>query len=136
MHALVRSILVVLVALVLPTAVTGAESSLTRRDASGPVTVVVTLTAPPAVGAPLTARVVLDTHSVGLDGVEFEQAVVMRTTDDREITPRVENVTGSGHHRQAVLHFPAPAAGGPVRLVVKNVGGVAERTFVWDLARR
>lgn len=136
MHRYLRTAVVVLVALVLWAVITEADPSLTRRDASGPVTVIVTLTAPPAVGAPLTAKVVLDTHSAVLDGIVFDQAVVMRAADDREIAPRVETITGGGHHREAILVFPALAAAGPVRLVVKNVGGVAERTFVWDTAAR
>ena len=49
-----------------------AQEGLTKRDGQGPVSVTVTLTAPPAVGAPVKAKVVLDTHSVGLDGIRFE----------------------------------------------------------------
>lgn len=111
-----------------------AQEGLTKRDGQGPVSVSVTLMAPPAVGAPVKAKVVLDTHSVGLDGIKFEEAVVLRTPDGTDIAPAaVEQATGSGHHREAVLVFPPFAGPGDVRIVVKSVGGVAERSFSWEL---
>jgi hypothetical protein len=70
---------------------------------------------------------------VALDGVAFEQAVVVRTPDGAEVPPTaVEQASGSGHHREAVLVFPPVAQPGPVRILVRNVGGVAERTFLWE----
>lgn len=113
--------------------VSEAQEGLTKRDQQGPVTVVVTLLAPPAAGTPLRIKVVLDTHSVGLDGIAFEQAVAVRAGDGRDVAPTaVEEASGGGHHRQAVLVFPA-AQVGPLRVVVKNIGGVAERSFAWDV---
>jgi hypothetical protein len=129
----------VLGVLVLPLVVLGtwrdsaAQEPLTKRDQQGPVTVVVTLVPPAAPGAPVRAKIVLDTHSVGLDAIAFDRAVTMRT-DGAEVPPTaVEQATGSGHHRQAVLVFPSPAKPGPVHIVVKDVGGVAERSFSWEL---
>jgi hypothetical protein len=116
-----------------PAALSEAQGGLTKRDAQGPVTVVVTLIPPATPGAPIKAKVVLDTHSAGLDGVAFEQAVAIRPLDGAEVPPTaVEQVSGSGHHREAVLVFPPSAQPGTVRIVVKNVGGVAERTFTWE----
>lgn len=110
-----------------------AQDQLTKRDQQGPVTVTVTLVPPPAPGAPLKAKIVLDTHSVGLDGIAFDRAVALRT-DGGEVPPTaVEQATGGGHHREAVLVFPPLAQPGPVRIVVRNVGGVAERAFSWEL---
>ena len=110
-----------------------AQDGLTKRDGRGPVTVVITLTAPPAIGVPVKAKVVLDTHSVALDGIAFEAVVAMRTPDGTDVAPvAIEQATGSGHHREAVVVFPPIAAPGAVRIVVKNVGGVAERSFSWD----
>src|SRR6266496_2255378 len=86
--------------------IASAQDSLVQRDGQGPVTVAVTLAAPPAVGAPIRARVVLDTHSVTLDGVVFDQAVVLRTPDGAEVAPTgVEGAKGSGHHREVVVVF-------------------------------
>ena len=112
---------------------TMAEEGLTRRDRQGPVTVTVTLLAPPTAGVPVRAKVVLDTHSVALDDVTLDQAVALRV-DGGDVAPTsVEQATGSGHHREAVVVFAPLAEPGSVRIVVKNVGGVVERSFAWDL---
>lgn len=114
--------------------IASAQDSLAQRDGQGPVTVIVTLAAPPAVGVPIRATVVLDTHSVALDGVVFDQAVVLRMPDGLEVAPTgVEGGKGSGHHREAVMVFPPVTQQGMVRIVVKNIGGVAERSFGWEL---
>lgn len=113
------------------------QEGLTKRDAQGPVTVLVTLMPSATQGAPIMAKVVLDTHSVGLDGVAFEQAVAIRTADGADVLPSaVEQASGGGHHREAVLVFPPSPQPSRVRIVVKNVGGVAERTFTWESSVR
>lgn len=114
--------------------VTGAQQELTKQDRQGPVTVAVTLMEPPVVGAPLKAKVVLDTHSVGLDSIAFEKAVVLRTSDGTDVAPSAVEASGSGHHREAVLIFPTLTQAGTVRIVVKDVGGVPERSFLWEVA--
>ena len=117
------------------TRVASAEEGLTKRDGQGPVTVAITLAAPPAVGVVLKAKIVLDTHSVALDGVAFDQAVVLRAPDGTEMTPAgVEGAIGGGPHREAVVVFPPLAQPGTVRILVRNVGGVAERSFAWEVA--
>jgi len=110
-----------------------AEEGLTRRDRQGPVTVTVTLLAPPTAGTPVRAKVVLDTHSVALDAVALDEVVALRV-DGGDVAPTsVEQATGSGHHREAVVVFTPLAEPGSVRIVVKNVGGVVERSFAWEL---
>ena len=110
-----------------------AQDGLTKRDAQGPVTVVVTLIPGAVSSAPFRVKVVLDTHSVALDGVAFEQAVAIRIADGAEVAPSaVEQTSGGGHHREAVLVFPPSPQSGSVRIIVRNVGGVAERTFLWE----
>jgi hypothetical protein len=114
---------------------TDAQPLLTQRDGQGAVTVAVTLAALPQVGVPIRATVVLDTHAIALDGTAFERAVVLRTADEVDVAPTgVESVAGGGHHRQAVVSFPSVTQPGTVRIVVKNVGGIAERSFAWELA--
>jgi hypothetical protein len=110
-----------------------AQDPFTKRDQQGPVTVVVTLMPPATAGAPLRAKVVLDTHSVALDGIALDRAVVMRANGIDVPPTAIEQATGGGHHRDAVLVFPVPTQPGPVQIVVKNVGGVAERSFSWEL---
>jgi hypothetical protein len=110
-----------------------AQAALTQRDGQGAVTVAVTLAGPPEVGVPIRVTVVLDTHTVPLDGVAFERAVALRTSEGAEVPPtKVEGLTGSGHHREAVLVFPPVTQRGPVRVVVRNVGGIGERVLVWE----
>lgn len=135
MHSLFRVGIGILAVVLGAVGIAGAQDGLTKRDARGPVTVAVTLLAPPVAGSPLKARVVLDTHSVGLDSIELERAVTLRGADGVEVAPSaVEQAPGGGHHRQAVLVFPPVAQAGAVQIVVKNVGDVAERSFVWDVA--
>src|SRR5262245_52450881 len=109
-----------------------AEDAPTKRDRQGPVTVAVTLLTPPPSGAPVTVRVVLDTRSVSLDGVAFERAVTLQNLDGRDEAPSaVERVTGTGHHREAVVVFRVLQGTTDVQIVVKDVGGIFERMFAW-----
>lgn len=114
--------------------VAAADQGLTKRDRQGPVTVAVTLATAPAPDLPIRARIALDTHSVGLDDLAFDQIAVLRTPGGDLAPSAVEDGKGGGHHREAVVVFPPPGGGTEVRIVVKNVGGVAERTFTWPLA--
>lgn len=86
-----------------------------------------------AAGGP-SFRVVLDTHSVNLDGYRFEE--IARLRDGRggeQASVAVEGVEGSGHHRQATVRFawPEPKPG-ELEVVVKGVAGVSERVFRWS----
>jgi hypothetical protein len=112
---------------------TEAQEGLTKRDGQGPVAVVVTLAAAPATGVPIKVKVALDTHSVGLDTIAFEEAVALRTPDGKDLAPTAVEAKGGGHHREAMVIFPPLTSAGPLRIVVKNVGGVAERSFVWEI---
>lgn len=118
------------VALLLAGTVT-AQEALTQRDARGPVTVVATVLSGWAPDAPLRVRITLDTHSVALDAIALDQSVVVRRSDGTEMAPVAVEAFGGGHHRQAILTFPAADAEGPVRVVVKDVGGVPERVFTF-----
>jgi len=128
-----RTWLSIAVSMVLITATASSgEEAATKRDRQGPVTVTVTLLEASATGT--KARLVLDTHSGSLDGIVLEQAMSLRGPSGADVAPTaVEQVTGGGHHRQAVLVFPTPAGATEVRMVVKNVGGITERTFRWSL---
>lgn len=130
MRCFVRAMLVVGFVAALA-GVAGAQAP-TKRDTQGPVTVAVTPIEGPKAGAPLRVRVALDTHSVGLDGVVFERSVILRGPDGAETSPSgVEQVKGGGHHREATLVFPSRPQG-ELHVVVKDVGGVAERSFRWE----
>ncbi|HSC71612.1 MAG TPA: hypothetical protein VLH58_09680 [Candidatus Methylomirabilis sp.] len=123
-----------LVTLLVPGLV-AAQGGVSKRDSQGPVAVTVTLIEVPATGGPVKVKVSLDTHSVALDGIKFDDVVAMGGPDGGAIAPTaVEQAKGAGHHRQAVLAFPPlPAGAREVRITVKNVGGVGERHFKWEL---
>ena len=115
-------------------ATAAADETLSRQDRQGPVTVTATLIPAVAAGGPLRVKVALDTHSVPLDGLAFETIVAMRVPDGTEVAPAaVEQMKGGGHHREALVLFTEHAASGELRVVVKNVGGVGERIFTWQL---
>lgn len=80
-----------------------------------------------------TFLVILDTHSVNLDGYRFEEIVRLRDGRGGDKPPAgVEGAKGSGHHREATVRFawpdPRPTS---LELVVKGVAGVPERVFRW-----
>ncbi len=80
-------------------------------------------------------QVILDTHSVNLDGYRFEEIVRLRDGRGGEIAPAaVEGAKGSGHHGEATVRFswPQPKPNS-LELVVKGVAGVPERVFRWPV---
>jgi hypothetical protein len=135
MNRVFRTGVAVALASLLAPGLAAAQAGLSKRDGQGPVSVTVTLTEVPASGGPVKVKVSLDTHSVPLDGIKFEEVVALRGPDGAAIAPTaVEQAEGTGHHREAVLAFPPlPAGAREVRIVVRNVGGVGERNFAWDL---
>jgi hypothetical protein len=71
-----------------------------------------------------------------MDDLAFDAGVALRLPGGDRAPIAVEQAQGSGHHRQAVVVFPAQSLGDRIEIVVKNVGGVAERSFVWLLPLR
>jgi Spy/CpxP family protein refolding chaperone len=123
----------------------GTPQPLTQEDTQGGVTVSATLLTPdkPRPDGTLAVQVKLDTHAVDLDPYALEKLAVLRDGQGREVPAlRLESPSGSGHHREGVLSFPATDAGGKpllspeakaVTLVVRGIGGIPERVFQWPL---
>ncbi len=110
-----------------------AQSEAPQSVAGGGVTVDVTFLKEHGEGP--TFKVILDTHSVNLDGYRFEEIVRLRDGKGGELAPTaVEKPQGSGHHRSATVRFawpePKPKT---LELIVKGVAGVPERAFQWAL---
>ena len=93
-------------------------------------------------GAGPVFAVEMDTHVVNLDGYDLKQLAVLRTDQGQEIQPVSWNAPTGGHHRSGTLTFPATLADGTpligsntrnIELVIRNVGGVPERTLKWTL---
>jgi hypothetical protein len=85
--------------------------------------------------------VVMDTHAIDLDGYNLAQLAVLRV-DGREVQPSGWDAPKGGHHRQGALAFPATAPDGKpliesdtraVELVIRDVAGVPERIFRWEV---
>jgi hypothetical protein len=81
-------------------------------------------------------KLTLDTHSANLDGYKFEGIALLRDETGKTYpVETIEKSSGGGHHREAVLRFGrvSPEAK-TIELIVKDVAGVKERTFRWNLA--
>ncbi len=105
-------------------------------DAPGPVSVDV-MWLGPSDGSVFSVG--MNTHSVDLDGYDLSQLAVLRTAQGLEVKPTGWEAPRGGHHRSGSLIFltvledgtPVDLTGGFV-VVIRDVGGVAERTFAWD----
>lgn len=82
----------------------------------------------------LLFQVVLDTHSVGLDGYDLKSITVLRDDAGKSYLPTGAENKGSGHHREVTLSFPkvSPEAKS-LEIVIKDLAGVKERTFHWEI---
>jgi len=110
-----------------------AAAGLTRTNSGGGVTVKVTY--PHSQGADETRfEVVLDTHSVNLDAYDLKTLSIVRDDAGKSYQAAGAENKGSGHHREATLTFPKiPPEVKVLELVIRDVAGVKERVFRWDL---
>jgi len=112
----------------------GAEAShITRTDSGGGVTVKVTYL-DSNVRNEVRFQVALDTHSVNLDSYDLKTITVLRDDIGTVYLPTGVENKGSGHHRQVMVTFPKVSTEAKrLELVIKDIAGVKERTFRWDL---
>jgi hypothetical protein len=108
-------------------------SEATQAVAGGGVTVKVTYLNPK--GSDRSRfQVVLDTHSVNLDDYDLKTISVLRDDAGNTYSPTAAENKGGGHHRETTLSFAKVASGAKrIELVIKDVAGVKERNFRWDL---
>jgi hypothetical protein len=108
---------------------------LTRTHSGAGVTVKVTYLNPKETES-VRFEVVLDTHSVNLDGYDLKVLSVLRDETGKEYqSTQVEN-KGSGHHREIILIFPKSSSGAKrLDLVIKDIAKVKERSFSWHLSQ-
>ncbi|MGE5306173.1 MAG: hypothetical protein ACM3TN_22935 [Alphaproteobacteria bacterium] len=108
-------------------------SDSTQSVSGGGVTVKVTYLNPKS-SEPPRFSAALDTHSVNLDSYELKSLAFLRDEAGKVYRPTAVENKGSGHHREVVLTFPRiSGAAKRMELVIKDVAGVKERTFRWDL---
>jgi len=79
-------------------------------------------------------QVVLDTHSVALDSYDLKSITVLRDDVGKSYAPTEAENKGSGHHREVTLTFPKVSPDAKrVEIIIKDLAGVKERTFRWNL---
>jgi hypothetical protein len=115
------------------------SGTMTQINEGGQITIKVTWQGRNA--GPVFA-VAMETHTVDLDGYDLRQLALLRTDQGQDIQPSAWNAPAGGHHRNGTLSFPTTLADGSpvigpntrsIELVIRNVGGVAERSFRWTL---
>jgi len=113
-------------------------SAATQTNDGGQVTVEVTWK---GTSAGPVFDVTMNTHAVDLDSYDLRQLASLRVDGGPDIKPVDWTAPKGGHHREGNLAFPAQAADGSlligpttqtIALVVRNVAGVAERSFAWN----
>jgi len=108
-------------------------SDATQAVAGGGVTVKVTYLNPKG-GNGARFQVALDTHSVNLDSYDLKTISVLRDDVGNTYSPTAIENKGSGHHRETAVSFAKFATDAKrVELVIRDVAGVKERIFRWDL---
>ena len=101
--------------------------------AGGGVTAKVTFLNPKR-GVEPRFQIVLDTHSVSLDGYDLKSLASLRDDTGKTSSPTVVENKGEGHHREATVSFLKLSQDAKrVELVIKDVAGVKERFFRWNL---
>lgn len=113
--------------------IVAAESEMTQTVSGGGVTAKVTYLNPKSSDEP-RFQIVLETHSVNLDVYDLKTIAALRD-DTGNIYPATGIETkGSGHHREGTLTFPKISPESKhIEVVIKDVAGVKERIFRWDL---
>ncbi len=117
--------------------------NLTRSAEAGAVTVDITpLNLGDTAAATLDFAVAMNTHSVDL-GVDLAKLAALKVGDNEIAAQTWQAPTGGGHHVEGTLRFPAKTADGKPLLadvpsfsvIIRNLAGVPERVFTWDLGQ-
>lgn len=84
---------------------------------------------------PVKFNIIFTTHQGDL-GFDLLKQAALFDNQGREYAPQSWDGGSGGHHLQGALIFPAlPAATTKMRLVIKNIYGVAKRAFEWRLSQ-
>ena len=111
-----------------------AESSgVVQSVAGGGVTAKVTFLNPKSGDEP-RFQIVLDTHSVNVDAYDLKSLASLRDDAGKAYASTGMENKGSGHHREFTVSFAkvSPEAK-RLELVIKDVAGVKERVFRWNV---
>ena len=82
-------------------------------------------------------QVTMDTHSVNLDAYDLAKLAELSNDSGQTAPPASWDARPGGHHRRGTLVFRVPAdfvrAARFLQLTVRDVAGVRERQFRWEL---
>ncbi len=83
-----------------------------------------------------TFEIVLDTHSGDLSEDLLTVAALADDSGKIYLPKAWEGAPPGGHHREGILVFtPVSPYPSSATLIIKNVAGIPERSFSWDLSR-
>lgn len=106
----------------------------TKTDTRPPISLTVTPVEFGRNANPWRFTIVFDAHSGSLDDDPLQMATLMDNRGNIYQPTAWEGPGPGGHHREGVLVFdairPTPTY---AKLNIKNVGGIAVRTFRWNL---
>jgi len=81
----------------------------------------------------LDFEISLETHSVELSNDLTSDSVLIDEAGRTYSPSSWEGDPTGGHHRSGILRFNESLPGSKLNLVIKNVGGVPERSFKWKM---
>jgi len=112
------------------------KNGFTQEIRSGGVTARVTYKNPVEKKPPVF-KVALDSHDINFDIYEFNKIILLRDDAGRKYSPEIISTSGSGQHREATVEFKGADISSArfMELVVKDVAGVPERVFRFDVKR-
>ncbi|MDP2920560.1 MAG: hypothetical protein Q8O43_10145 [Dehalococcoidia bacterium] len=107
-----------------------------QSNAEGAVTVVVTWEGVKA--GKLSFSVVMDTHSVDLDGYDLKVLATLTDAEGKQLSPLSWIAPAGGHHRSGQLVFSTPESlvqgkDGVYELRLRDIAGVPERVLTWKI---
>lgn len=106
----------------------------TQTSREGAVVVKVTPVTLAQTAANWEFEIVFETHTVALAGDPAQFALLVDAHGSAHAPLRWDGDPPGGHHRKGVLRFRAPVVrGGAIELRLNGVGGVATRTFRWQV---
>ncbi len=83
----------------------------------------------------LMLEVAMNTHSVDLDKYDLSKLAFLSDDKGKQYLPVSWDSRPGGHHRQGILTFQAPNSEHQYfHLIIKDLAGVKERAFHWELS--
>lgn len=102
------------------------EAVADARQPTGEVSIEVNYLAGKSDENEIVFEVSLNTHSVDLDDIDFQKTVILEK-DGRTLSPQVVEISGSSHHRTAVVKFVRAEV--PFKIVFLGTPEVGRQEF-------